>query len=112
MTLINDVIGVGLTFGMTLTSPTCPTIEVALGENGKIVVLRQTGTGADTREQHSGRHPIHAPMTRLVVSSSTDAGSLWPVIAVTDHDHVKDAASDRMIEDIRWLSGLARYRSA
>ena len=97
---------------MTLTSPPCPTIEVALGENGKIVVLRQTGTDGDAREQHSTRHPIHAPTTRVVVSSSTDAGSPWNLIAVSDHDHVKDAASDRMIQDMRWLTGLSRYRSA
>src|SRR5439155_19533689 len=50
MTLINDVIGVGLTFGMALSSPACPTIEVTVGENGKIVVLRQTGTDGDARE--------------------------------------------------------------
>ncbi len=56
MTLINDVLGVGLSFGMTLSSPTCPTIEVTVGESGKIVVLRQTGTGGDAREQHSRRH--------------------------------------------------------
>ena len=111
MTLFNEVIGVGLAFGMTLTAPTCPTIEVAVGENGKIVVLRQTGTNGDAREQHSGRHPIHARTARLVVGS-TDAGSPWNVIALSELDHVKDAVSDRFVEDTRWLSGLARFRSA
>ena len=111
MTLINDVVGVGLTFGMTLSSPTCLTIEVTVGENGKIVVLRQTGTGGDAREQHSGRHPVHSPTTRLVVGS-TNVGSLWNVIAVSDLDHVKDAVSDRIVEDTRWLSELTRFGSA
>jgi len=111
MTLINDVVGVGLTFGMTLSSPTCPTIEVTVGENGKIVVLRQTGTDGDAPEQDTGRDPVHAPTTRLVVGS-TNVGSLWNVIAVSDLDHVKDAVSDRIVEDTRWLSELTRFGSA
>src|SRR5207247_6030802 len=111
MTLINDVIGVGLTFGMALSAPACPTIEVTVGENGKIVVLRQTGTDGDAREQHNGRHPVHAPTTRLV-AASTNVGSLWNVMAVPDLDHVKDTMSDRIVADTRWLSEVIRFRSA
>lgn len=110
MTLINDALGVGLSFGLTLSSPTCP-IEVTVGESGQ-VVQRQTGTGGgNAREQHNGRHPVHALTSRLVVAS-TNVGSLWNVIAVSDLDHVKDAVSDRIVEDVRWLSELARFRSA
>lgn len=102
MTLVNDVIGVGLTLGMTLFPPTylTPKIEVTLAENGKVVVLRQTEAERNTRERHSGRHPIHAPTTRLV-SGSTDVSSVWSVVAMPDLDHVKDAVSDRIIEDTR-----------
>ena len=108
MTMFNDLIGVGLSFGLTLTSPTCQTIEVSIGENGKIVVLRQTGTDGDAREQHNGRHPIHAPTARLVVAS-TSVGSPWDLIALCDLDHVKDAVSDRHVEDARWLAELSRF---
>jgi hypothetical protein len=41
---------------------------------------------------------------------------MWSVIAVPDHlDHAKDAASDRISDDVRWLSErvvLPGFRSA
>jgi len=61
---------------LTLTSPTCQTIEVSIGENGKIVVLRQTGTDGDAREQHDGATAARrAPRPRSIRMASTGAAT-------------------------------------
>src|SRR5262245_2704305 len=110
MNLIDATLGVGLSVGLSMSVPVCytPKLEVALAENGQIVVLRQAGDeGAHL--PHNGRHPLHAPSARLV-SGNTNAGSPWTVSAISDLDHVKDAVSDRVSAEVSWTGGYFTVR--
>jgi hypothetical protein len=93
----------------------CSIQQVAAGT----AIYANRPSGGNSPHHHHHGHPLHIPGGRPVslntTSSATSVSTTWSTITVADHTEMaKDAASDRVIEDIVFFGGQSfrMYRSA